>query len=237
MRIRSGLGVVAASMLSWMLLDCSRSPLREESSAADEAADDPSDPPDPPDPPATGCENPEPIFQAATMIESGFVRCPDGFVHRVQAVACVVPVNPGGCEPNGSPGCGDDADCDARPYGACINGPPFNDCGCVYGCATDADCDPGQVCACAGVVGGRAQCVEAGCVVSSDCGEGRCGLNSYQDSCWRPHGRLACHDDDQECRVNDDCGSSASSCGKPRECGNFGGEWSCTDTQLCGPCG
>jgi hypothetical protein len=194
--------------------------------------------------PATGCADPEPILQAGTAIESGFVRCADGFVHRAFSATCVAPALAGGCGPSGNTGrCVGDAACIEHPYGACVD-TSTGGCECTYGCATDADCDAGEVCACAGVVVGRARCIPAACSASSECGQGLCGLSIDVDPCGRSDGRLACHDDRQECRVDADCGPEEeilcdyASFQPKHQCRLVGAVWSCKDIgRPCGPCG
>lgn len=187
----------------------------------------------------SACADPEPILQAGTTTESGFVNCADGFVHRAQAVTCVAPATPGTCQllSNNKPQCATDVDCNERPYGSCSNS-PFGDCECSYGCATDADCDPGKVCACAGVVGGRAQCIPATCAASGECSDGLCGLSVDIDSCDRPHGRLGCYGAGQECRVDADCASKKMTYSNESfECRLVDESWSCTPPAGSGPCG
>jgi hypothetical protein len=67
--------------------------------------------------------------------------------------------------------CAQDADCTARPLGACMLVPTthYPGCGCVYGCTRDADCAAGQICECADPVG---QCRAAACTDDSRCPAG-----------------------------------------------------------------
>ena len=84
-------------------------------------------------------------------------------------------------------------------------------------CSTDDDCADGQVCIgddIAGVGDDRAFCIEADCETSSDCDSAECGLSSYDDGCG-PIVRLACRTDEDECRSDDSCSSSADQCVTP----------------------
>lgn len=189
----------------------------------------------------SACESPEPVLQRETAIPSGFVRCGDGFVHRVGAATCLEPVAPGNCGSGEGGECGTDADCVELPYGACVKEQPWG-CSCRYGCASDADCSDGQVCACAGVVGDRARCIAADCVTTDACPGSLCGLSVRLGSCGERWGRLACLTPDADCRVDADCsGAEPITCFSqgptPAECKNDGERWICTEPDACGPCG
>jgi hypothetical protein len=154
----------------------------------------------------TLCEDPEPIMQAGTEIPSGFVRCADGFVHRLEAVACEAPASVGSCQfPTPDFGCTADADCVDGPFGACNDGVDGY-CWCNYGCETDADCQEGTICACAGVVGAGSRCVYANCPLSTACNEGLCGLETWTNVCGEIQGVLACTTEASTCRVDETCG-------------------------------
>lgn len=190
--------------------------------------------------PSIGCADPESIRQADTELESGFVRCSDGFVHRVAPAECAAPVLAGSCKTSNG-GCVADTDCTAKPYGACNQSEPFFACNCEYGCVTDADCLAGTVCACAGVFTGRSRCVKAECATSTDCGEGLCGLSAGVGSCGEVRAQLACHLAEEGCRVDADCSLDApvfcsGSPKTPRQC-RFVSGWECTEPWACGPCG
>jgi hypothetical protein len=186
------------------------------------------------------CREPQPVFQEGTTIESGFVRCSDGFVHRVAPATCAAPATAGACD-IGHGDCATDADCGERPYGACVVAEPWVGCGCVYGCETDADCDAGQICACAGVAGDRSRCVSASCSTSAECSDGLCGLSTGVGSCNQPYGRLACHGPGAPCRVDADCASEDTIwCHgeyEPAQCRLYGDDWTCGEPWGCGPCG
>ncbi len=141
----------------------------------------------------SACKDPLPLLQPSGS-PTGFVRCADGAIDRVAAVACDAPAPPGeacvGDEVNLS--CTTDADCVDRSYGRCLHGDSpdlgSTSCGCSYGCKVDADCDaigPGTACACAGV-GERvtqAQCVRAACATNAACPGGECGFGVWDTGC------------------------------------------------------
>jgi hypothetical protein len=190
------------------------------------------------------CASAEPILQQNTDIETGFVRCSDGFVHRTAPSVCESPSTPGDCNIGGGD-CEVDADCTQKSYGACVARHPWEawkGCQCTYRCATDADCSAGSVCACAGVVGGASRCVSADCEAAADCGAGLCGLSVSLGSCGEVRARLACHGSDAACRVDADCADEPLvSCfneeDQPAAC-KLGSEgWICTSPDECGPCG
>lgn len=190
------------------------------------------------DPGASECADPKPVLQKDTELESGFMRCSDGFVHRVGSAVCASPATPGNCTVGGG-SCETDAECTAKPYGACMKGPLYNPiCGCSYGCASDADCSAGDVCACAGVVDGRARCIKNDC---DGCGGGLCGLSVTFGSCGEVWTDLVCHGPKAECRVDADCASEPTTycTGDPETplaC-KFIQEWVCTAPDNCQPCG
>ncbi|MBL8941994.1 MAG: hypothetical protein JNK45_02550 [Myxococcales bacterium] len=137
-----------------------------------------------------GCLDPQPLLQVDGVTPSGFVVCSDGFVHRAEAVSCVVP-DAGDCDDCAS-------DCSDGPLGRCMSDPGFGTCSCVYGCETDADCGEGSACACAGPSGGVPRCVPATCTTSADCGDGLCG-RSGSNQCGFDD-TLACLGATSECR-------------------------------------
>jgi hypothetical protein len=158
------------------------------------------------------CLDPTPRMQFDGVTPSGWVMCSDFFLHREEAVACLVP-EAGNCDECST-------DCSELPNGRCMY---YSDspCECVSGCETDADCGPGTVCACTGAIGELPRCVPAGCTTSADCGGGLCGI-SEPPTCGFNH-RIACLDEGAECRV--------SSCEEDSECVCYaaGGESTCHD--------
>jgi hypothetical protein len=125
---------------------------------------------------------------------SGWVRCSDGFTHRVEAVACIPQIE-GVCEDGGA--CTTAEDCTDAPLGACVYESGIG-CGCVYGCETDADCDSGAICMCAGDPSGSPRCVPANCATTADCGDGLCGVSG--SALCGSDSRVACLDASSECR-------------------------------------
>lgn len=163
--------------------------------------------------PAAACEDPQPVLDASGA-ETGFVRCADGALNRVEGRTWpdgrdLVPACEGTEE---TLNCETDADCTERPGGVCAHrvwgGEPENDwCSCVYTCTTDADCDEGRICLGDGVVGKSEdwpQCVSAQCETGDDCASGECGIGSYDDGCGRSV-KLGCRDSEDTCRADAEC--------------------------------
>ncbi len=141
---------------------------------------------------------------------SGFELCPDGSIHRVEAVACEAPTTPDSCVDNSGGGnCGSAADCTDFPNGSCQQDKYFDGifdltCSCVYGCATDDDCSVGEICRCAGEgLGLYTECIVGGCVDDSDCGDYLCGLSP--DVCIPGGFVTACHSGADLCYSDLDC--------------------------------
>lgn len=158
---------------------------------------------------------------------SGFEQCPDGSVHRVEALPTDATNSAARCAGTEDYlGCTADADCTDRPNGACITGvmidAPDSYCGCVYSCASDADCNTGEFCAPAGLGSPDvtwSQCQPADCTTDADCASGDCGLSVWHDGCS--------YDVDLSCRSPDDCRSDAD-CGPQEQCGlGYEGSWGC----------
>lgn len=188
-------------------------------------------------PPELDCEDPEPILQPGTDLPTGFERCSDGFVHRVEAVTCAQPTPADTCvEADEFSDCETAADCTERPYGACDSEPKWlgGGCGCIYGCESDADCGTGEICSCDGLAGPR--CIAAGCVTDADC-DGLCGWSPIGGGCGASGYQLACLDDGAECRTScpeeEGCYGNL---GEPR-CEIIEGEWTCNIDSLCEDCG
>ncbi|MCA9655599.1 MAG: ferritin-like domain-containing protein [Myxococcales bacterium] len=187
------------------------------------------------------CEGSEPILQSGVegTVPTGFERCPDGVIHRVEAVACLVPEPPGPectLPDDGMQSCLSDADCTAGAFGRCIQQPLlFEDmdfCGCVYGCATDADCGDGRICACGSELGAadypaRSMCIPGDCIDDDACGNPMCALGSGDDGCGFSYG-ASCLTPDSACTVDADCGDFIDCF--PRVDGGFG----CQDFCCCG---
>lgn len=177
--------------------------------------------------PQPACENPIPIVLDGS--ETGMVRCADGAINRVRAVA-VDPIIPDDRCRSGDPKleCSTDADCGAGELGACIRraqtdgGTPM--CVCAITCRNDKDCQNDEACLPTGVFpGGESypQCVPASCRKPEACESGECGVFAYHDGC-EAHAGMACRDADfDECHTDDTCGGS-------EVCAASGGiGWSC----------
>lgn len=147
---------------------------------------------------------------------SGFKKCPDGTLHRADAVACNPDVGIFACDGTeiGPPSCATDADCTAKPNGHCgktinidLNG-LAEICGCIYPCTSDAACDAGNVCVCAGVVPANVKnafCAPAGCLIDSACPSEECGISSYDSEGCGYWTSLSCRSAADECRLAEDC--------------------------------
>jgi hypothetical protein len=170
----------------------------------------------------------DPAEQAFTdpPVPSGFERCNDGILHRLEKVACESPTTPDSCMDNMLGGCSTAADCTEKPNGSCqqdmiFGGFTEGTCSCVYGCATDEDCGQGQICRCAGDgLGLYTQCIEAGCTQDNDCPDGElCGLSP--DLC-APGGFLtACTTPEDLCDGDGACANPPCSFQKDHwECAN-----------------
>ncbi|WAS90441.1 ferritin-like domain-containing protein [Nannocystis punicea] len=122
---------------------------------------------------------------------SGYARCDDGIVHRLEKLECLAPATPSNCPADASPGeCFTDDDCTELPFGSCRESVLFGglaatetggtgpSCVCEYGCRTDADCPEGQICRCAGDgLGSYTRCIPAGCTADADCPGELCGAS------------------------------------------------------------
>jgi len=174
------------------------------------------------------CDNSTPLPQAGEpAAPSGFERCDNEAVHRVEPVECTTPQTPSGCIDNSNGGeCTVDVECTEAPFGSCQQNPsPFdeNQCMCVYGCRTDADCSQGQICRCAGEdLGLFTQCIEAGCASDAGCDGGWCALSP--DPCEPGGYKVACLDSTDECFGTDNC---------DRSCRLNSSGWAC-EPFLCG---
>lgn len=171
--------------------------------------------------PAFACDSPQAILQLSSGGPSGFVRCADGLIHRVDSVAADEPTfHMSPCvDPGDGAGCLADSDCTLDPHGMCLqrnDTTPSHDpaayCFCDYGCETDDDCSlDGYVCAPVGVVEERGRCIPANCVSDDDCESKLCTLTlpMPEDVCYGtpPHegGELLCKTPQDECRIDSDC--------------------------------
>lgn len=193
-----------------------------------------------------GCPDPQPILQRDSEVESGFVRCANGLVHRSHAVACEEPRQTGNwvfdCSLEDGE-CETDDDCTARPYGRCGRDFPWDaGCGCTYGCESDADCEPGRICACPGVAGPQSRCIAAVCNDDADCSSNLCGLSDTVSACGKHSSAMACHRPDASCSIDADCAPDAELCAPNPSgvsCQLREGDWQCVRADDCEstPCG
>ncbi len=136
--------------------------------------------------------------------------CPDGGIHRVEAVECESPATPDSCTDNSGGGCSSAEDCTEFPHGSCQQDQEFGGvlgattCSCVYGCATDDECGAGEICRCAGPgLGLYTECIAGDCVDDSECGDYLCGLSP--DTCEPGGFQTVCHGEGDLCYSDADC--------------------------------
>ncbi|WP_433926309.1 ferritin-like domain-containing protein [Sorangium cellulosum] len=157
-----------------------------------------------PEGPPFACDDPEPVVVAG--VDTGYVRCAGGWMHRAKVVACpsALPREEACSDPSGAAGsCKTDADCTDQPHGHCnaaTGGDVLPGCYCNYGCTTDADCGDGQICLCGDPVG---QCVLAQCTSDDDCGGLLCSTYVLNPGCGGTG--FACQTSADECASDDDC--------------------------------
>ncbi len=183
---------------------------------------------------ATACEGATPIMQVnAEGVETGWLLCASGAIHRDAAVECVDPTPGGAACPYEGMACESDADCDAGPFGRCVDTSFFDQsCGCVYGCERDADCSGNTVCACGGDAGegnaypSAARCIPTTCTLSADCDAQMCAMSSLQDGCGANY-QAACTTPQDACQADADCDVDCHPEGP-------GGAWECVDYCCCG---
>ncbi len=160
------------------------------------------------------CENPSEI-ELTEGGASGYVRCEDGSVNRVEAVdldpshyadrvaECSEDVTPnhGNCSVDSD--CGDGVEHQCRFVDAHYQ----YGCYCEYLCSTDADCPDGQICVAPEAASGVSwpRCVFADCASEGGCASGECGVASKGSQC-EPWVYLACRTSGDSCRTNADCG-------------------------------
>lgn len=183
------------------------------------------------------CDNATPILQP-TGEPSGFVKCADGSIDRVEQVTCVLQNKDTCMGTEETLGCTTAADCVAKPNGVCLTQQlpggtgSVSACGCVYPCQTDADCGTGKACVCAGVspvyfAKDNAFCSDVGaCGKGADCASGECGYTEYTDGCSLTLS-VVCRDSADECRTSAGC-IGGQQCSKT----TANGAWTCMD-QTC----
>lgn len=170
-----------------------------------------------------GCVGEEMILDALGD-PTGYVRCADGAINRVEARAWDPTITAPRCEGKElERSCEVDADCTDKAHGACISitylGGFGDACGCVYSCEKDADCGAGELCIGHGVKPGIVQwseCVPASCEVAADCPSGECGLSAWDDGCGYMI-ELTCRTDLDECRDDAECPDGACGLGYGEE--------------------
>lgn len=152
----------------------------------------------------------EPSPAASPASPTGYIKEPDGTVHRAGPETC----DPGTTLPactDPTPGnekCAADEQCTTGAHGRCVQGygQLGRYCRCDYACSADADCNPDQVCVCSDALGGseRSRCVAAACRADADCDSGRCDLSVYNWGCDTER-RLACRTLGDTCKSDADC--------------------------------
>jgi hypothetical protein len=183
-----------------------------------------------PVPEEVGCDEPEEILTAAGDA-TGFERCADGSVNRVQADTSfdletydeLVPPCPEGGSAHG--GCETDSECTAYPIGRCYEHTHYFGqwCRCTYLCSSNNDCN-GRVCVPGELLPyGWSRCTEATCGSNADCESGECGLATIGQDYVVEH-VLACRTEQDECRTNQDCQDSP---GWENYCEPADGRWTC----------
>ncbi|MEE9384357.1 MAG: hypothetical protein V3V08_13215 [Nannocystaceae bacterium] len=167
------------------------------------------------------CLDPQPVLQTGTGEPSGFVRCSDGIVHRVEVVPSTDPTSHDSpcVDPGEAPGCLANSDCTLDPYGMCLQRndvSPSHDpqayCFCDYGCRSDDDCGlPGYICAPFGVVVERGRCIPSNCASDDQCDSRMCAMTFPlpEDVCFGTPpfegGELVCMTGEDECRLDEEC--------------------------------
>lgn len=161
----------------------------------------------------TGCLWPESMLLADGS-PSGFERCYDGAINRVEALTFDgTPAADSCLGDEASAECATAADCTAHPNGACLHDPNLTGdpvCGCIYACSTDADCAEGEACVPPEVLedpDAVPTCVPAGCRTGADCDRGECGLSEHQNGCATLVG-LSCRSRDDTCHGDEECDGS-----------------------------
>ncbi len=158
-------------------------------------------------------------------LPTGFERCADGAVNRVEALA--VPADGLGHACTGGTGameCSNDNACTDGPRGQCVGDWTEADdtgearrysCVCQYHCEDDSDCEADEACVSSWVTDTHipAFCAMAECRTGEDCPERECGLSAYSDGC-DVGVSLLCRDAETDtCRVDEDCPKASQSCG------------------------
>lgn len=163
------------------------------------------------------CSSPQPWLDG---VETGFVRCSEGFRHRSRAIECPSALPRAGEREPGTWGihgiedeCSKDTDCSGtHPY--CESTTSIELAGfanvCRDGCVTDSECGSGQICECGDPVG---HCVRALCREDGDCAPGSlCVGTDTSKGCGTDTG-YACAVAADSCLSDQDCaGSNGKTC-------------------------
>lgn len=176
------------------------------------------------------CALPESLIYANGE-PTGFVRCADGAVNRIEALPVPAPAELPACAGDEmSRGCDRDDECAEGPKGFCAHFEPAKGgslCACTYHCTDDADCEEGEVCLASEVsgIGANAACWPASCDEAADCPSTECGLSIVWRGCSHAGG-LDCRDTlVDSCRTDDDCDTAEFG----DECGRDHGAFACQD--------
>ena len=118
-------------------------------------------------------------------VDTGYHECPDGTIHRNEAIACADDFAFAPCQGTEmTVNCTTDSDCGEGPLNRCVAGSDwygYSSCSCITTCIDDSDCGEGQHCLCPGIVEKRnawATCESAGCLDGTDCESGECGVSA-----------------------------------------------------------
>ena len=149
-------------------------------------------------------------------VDTGYHECPDGTIHRNEAIACADDFAFAPCQGTEmTVNCATDSDCGEGPLNRCVAGSDwygYSSCSCITTCIEDSDCGEGQHCLCPGIVEKRnswATCESAGCLDGTGCESGECGVSAFNNGCgWI--NRLECRAEDDACRLDSECGPGES---------------------------
>jgi len=175
-----------------------------------------------PEPSSDDTDGPGGCEQSTSLLHddgepTGFERCADGSIHRVEALATDPLIPEPSCAGDESwQDCTTDADCTFGPHGKCahVDAAGFDSglyseagCTCVYSCASDAECGDQGVCVPPEVhgVSEHSECASfPTCIADADCASGECGYQTTDDGCG-PYPTLSCRTEADTCRTNEQC--------------------------------
>lgn len=160
------------------------------------------------------CAEPRPLLYS-NGDATGFVKCADGALNRLEAAPVPAPADPTFCIGDENYlFCAAETDCTDGPNGRCVHfdvtppdGAASASCVCTYFCTSDADCGDDEACVASELAGvdGNATCQPARCRGSEACESGECGLSLDLLGYWDVI-RLKCrHPGDDICHGTDDC--------------------------------